>query len=57
MFTKILQLRGINVLATDLLESRLKLAKKFGAHWQLFLRLHASRRSRPPRLFPQAGRA
>src|SRR5471032_1695576 len=33
MFTKILQLRGINVLATDLLESRLKLAKKFGARW------------------------
>lgn len=31
MFTKILQLRGINVLATDLLKSRLKLAKKFGA--------------------------
>jgi L-iditol 2-dehydrogenase len=31
MFTKILQLRGVNVLATDLLESRLKLAKKFGA--------------------------
>ena len=31
MFTKILQLRGINVLATDLLESRLKLAKQFGA--------------------------
>ena len=33
MFTKILQLRGVNVLATDLLESRLKLAKKFGAKW------------------------
>jgi len=33
MFTKILQLRGINVLATDLLESRLRLAKKFGARW------------------------
>jgi L-iditol 2-dehydrogenase len=33
MFTKILQLRGMNVLATDLLESRLKLAKKFGARW------------------------
>ena len=31
MFTKILQLRGINVLATDLLESRLKLAGQFGA--------------------------
>jgi L-iditol 2-dehydrogenase len=35
MFTKILQLRGISVLATDLLESRLKLAKKFGARWLL----------------------
>jgi L-iditol 2-dehydrogenase len=33
MFTKILQLQGIRVLATDLLESRLKLAKKFGAKW------------------------
>jgi L-iditol 2-dehydrogenase len=33
MFTKILQLRGMNVLATDLLESRLKLARKFGARW------------------------
>jgi L-iditol 2-dehydrogenase len=33
MFTKLLQLRGMNVLATDLLESRLKLAKKFGAKW------------------------
>ena len=31
MFTKILQLRGIKVLATDLLESRLKLARQFGA--------------------------
>jgi L-iditol 2-dehydrogenase len=33
MFTKILQLRGVNVLATDLMQSRLKLAKKFGAKW------------------------
>jgi L-iditol 2-dehydrogenase len=33
MFTKILQLRGIQVLATDLMESRLQLAKKFGARW------------------------
>jgi L-iditol 2-dehydrogenase len=31
MFTKLLKLRGVNVLATDLLQSRLKLAKKFGA--------------------------
>jgi len=33
MFTKLLQLRGMNVLATDLLDSRLRLAKKFGAKW------------------------
>ncbi len=33
MFTKILSLQGIRVLATDLLSSRLKLAKKFGAKW------------------------
>jgi L-iditol 2-dehydrogenase len=33
MFTRILQLRGINVLATDLLDKRLKLARKFGARW------------------------
>jgi L-iditol 2-dehydrogenase len=31
MFTRLLQLEGMNVLATDLLESRLRLAKKFGA--------------------------
>ena len=35
MFTRLLQLRGINVLATDLLESRLRLARKFGAKWTL----------------------
>jgi len=33
MFTRLLQLRGMNVLATDLLESRLRLAKEFGAKW------------------------
>jgi L-iditol 2-dehydrogenase len=33
MFTKILQLQGIRVLATDLLPSRLELARKFGAKW------------------------
>jgi L-iditol 2-dehydrogenase len=37
MFTRLLQLQGINVLATDLLESRLKLAKKFGAKWTLLV--------------------
>src|SRR3954469_1320170 len=35
MFTKLLQLRGMNVLATDLMSARLKLAKKFGAKWTL----------------------
>jgi len=33
MFTRLLQLRGMNVLATDLLDSRLQLARKFGAKW------------------------
>lgn len=33
MFTRLLQLRGMNVLATDLMASRLKLAKNFGAKW------------------------
>lgn len=33
MFTKLLKLEGVHVLATDLLESRLELAKKFGAKW------------------------
>ena len=33
MFTRLLQLRGANVLATDLLDSRLKLAEQFGAKW------------------------
>src|SRR5258706_11848232 len=33
IFTRLLQLRGINVLATDLLEPRLKLARQWGAKW------------------------
>src|SRR5437762_3785581 len=33
MFTRLLQLREVNVLATDLMESRLKLAREFGARW------------------------
>jgi L-iditol 2-dehydrogenase len=32
MFTRLLKLAGVKVFATDLLASRLKLAKKFGAH-------------------------
>lgn len=33
MFTRLLQLRGMNVLATDLMDSRLKLALDYGAKW------------------------
>lgn len=33
MFTRLLALRGIRVLATDLFENRLKLARRFGAKW------------------------
>src|SRR5438094_818674 len=33
MFTRLLALRGIKVVATDLLDSRLALAKEFGAKW------------------------
>jgi L-iditol 2-dehydrogenase len=35
MFTRLLQLAGARVLATDLLEPRLRLARKFGAKWTL----------------------
>jgi L-iditol 2-dehydrogenase len=35
MFTRLLQLAGAQVIATDLLEPRLKLARKFGAKWAL----------------------
>ena len=33
MFTRLLQLEGASVLATDVLPSRLKLARRFGARW------------------------
>jgi L-iditol 2-dehydrogenase len=33
MFTRLLALRGINVIASDLLDSRLQLAREFGAKW------------------------
>jgi L-iditol 2-dehydrogenase len=33
MFTRLLKLQGMKVIATDLLESRLELARKFGARW------------------------
>jgi L-iditol 2-dehydrogenase len=36
MFTRLLQLAGVQVIATDLLEPRLRLARKFGAKWTSF---------------------
>ena len=33
MFTRLLALRGVNVVATDLMDSRLRLARQFGARW------------------------
>jgi L-iditol 2-dehydrogenase len=35
MFTRLLQLAGMRVIATDLMAARLKLAKKFGAKWAM----------------------
>jgi L-iditol 2-dehydrogenase len=35
MFTRLLQLAGTRVIATDLMPSRLRLAKKFGAQWTM----------------------
>ena len=35
MFTRLLQLAGARVIATDLMATRLQLAKKFGAKWTL----------------------
>jgi len=43
MFTRLLQLAGARVLATDLLESRLRLAKKFGAKWTHLVESRESR--------------
>ena len=53
MFTKLLKLRGIHVLATDLLESRLKLAKKFGAKWTVNLNAAGARFPCPRSFFPR----
>jgi L-iditol 2-dehydrogenase len=49
MFTKLLQLRGLNVLATDLLDSRLRLAKKFGAKWTELVQSAKSKAQSPTR--------
>ena len=46
MFTRLLALRGVRVLATDLLEARLRLAREFGAKW--LLRIKNSQSTRAP---------
>jgi len=57
MFTKLLKLRGVHVLATDLLESRLKLAKKFGAKWTVNLSNTKGEISLPKKDFSKSGSA
>ena len=57
MFTKLLKLRGVHVLATDLLESRLKLAKKFGAKWTVNLSSTRGEISLPEKDFAKSGPA
>jgi len=56
MFTKLLKLRGVHVLATDLLESRLKLAKKFGAKWAVHAGAGDGGISLPEDFFPKQSR-
>jgi len=48
IFTRLLRLEGMRVLATDLIESRLKLARQFGARWTLRVRSPAFRRLGAP---------
>lgn len=57
MFTKLLKLRGVLVLATDLLESRLELAKKFGAKWTVNPAGSDGDLSLPENFFPRQSRA
>jgi L-iditol 2-dehydrogenase len=57
MFTKLLKLRGVQVLATDFLESRLKLAKKFGAKWTVNLANTKGEISLPEKDFSKSGSA
>jgi L-iditol 2-dehydrogenase len=44
MFTRLLYIAGMKVIATDLLASRLKLARKFGARWALLAQPEAGSR-------------
>lgn len=63
MFTRLLALEGIRVLATDLLDSRLKLARQLGARWSFPVggpgngvqEIPASRRSKGVTAFDSPG--
>jgi L-iditol 2-dehydrogenase len=48
MFTRLLALRGLSVVATDLLESRLELARQFGARHTFKIHDPLSAAERPP---------
>lgn len=54
MFTRLLVLEGMRVLATDLFESRLKLARHFGARWTRLVRGEESTGTRAPNIFLDA---
>jgi L-iditol 2-dehydrogenase len=56
MFTKLLKLRGVQVLATDLLDSRLKLAVRFGAKWAANANTRDGGISLPDNFFPKQAR-
>lgn len=56
MFTKLLNLRRIQVLATDLLESRLRLARRFGAKWAVAANASDAEISIPKKFSPRMAR-
>lgn len=56
MFTKLLKLRGVQVLATDLLESRLALARRFGAKWAINAKAQDGGLALPENFFPKQAR-
>lgn len=57
MFTKLLKLRQIHVLATDLLESRLALARRFGAKWAVNASASDGRLVLPGNFLPKKSRS
>jgi L-iditol 2-dehydrogenase len=62
MFTRLLALRGMSVIASDLLQPRLSLAREFGARWGFKVQGQKSKVQRPkagirhPKLEPQGSK-